>query len=347
MHTIWFLILATMLVVYAVLDGFDFGAGIVHLFVAKTDEERRHVLAAIGPVWDGNEVWLIAAGGVLVFSFPRVYAAAFSGLYLALMMVLWLLVLRGLAIEFRSKLDHPLWRAGFDAIFAFASIVMAIVLGVALGNIVRGVPLDENGYFQQDLFSNFDPRGPVLGAIDAYTGLVGILALVAFAAHGASFLVWKTTGPVNERSRRAAAGLWTVALVLAVAVTLSTALAQPTYFEAFTRRPWLWPLPLIAFAAAVLARHSVRRGVEGRAFLASSVFLLTLLVATAGTLYPTILRSTLDARYTLDVHNASSPDRTLVLGLFIWIPAMMLAIVYFAFLYRAFWGKVRSEDHHY
>lgn len=347
MQTVWFLVLATMLVVYAVLDGFDFGVGIVHLFVAKTDEERRHVLAAIGPVWDGNEVWLIAAGGVLVFSFPKAYAAAFSGLYLALMMVLWLLVLRGLSIEFRSKLDHPLWRSGFDTIFAFSSAVMAVVLGVALGNIVRGVPLDESGYFQQDLFSNFDPRGPVLGAIDAYTALVGVLALFAFAAHGATFLVWKTHGEVNARSRRAAERLLTIALALAVAVTIATALAQPTYFAAFTRRPWLWPLPLVAFAAAVLARHSVRRGAEARAFLASSIFLLTLLAATAGTLYPTILRSTLDARYTLDVYNASSPNRTLVLGLFIWIPAMMLAVAYFVFLYRSFAGKVRPGDHHY
>ena len=123
MAATWYLLIAMMLITYAVLDGFDFGAGILHLFVAKTDAERREVLGAIGPVWDGNEVWLIASGGVLVFAFPRAYSAAFSGLYLPLMMVLWLLVLRGIAIEFRSKLDHPLWRAAFDAVFAFASIV--------------------------------------------------------------------------------------------------------------------------------------------------------------------------------------------------------------------------------
>ena len=154
MASTWYFLIAFMLTTYAVLDGFDFGAGILHLFVAKTDAERRAVLAAIGPVWDGNEVWLIASGGVLVFAFPRAYAVAFSGLYLPLMMVLWLLVLRGLAIEFRSKVDHPLWRAAFDGIFAFASTVMAVVLGVALGNLVRGVPVDETGWFSEDLFTN-------------------------------------------------------------------------------------------------------------------------------------------------------------------------------------------------
>ena len=148
-----------MLTTYAVLDGFDFGVGLLHLIVAKTDEERREVIAAIGPVWDGNEVWLIATGGVLVFAFPRAYAAAFSGLYLPLMMVLWLLILRGISIEFRSKVEHPLWRTGFDTIFAVASGLMALVLGVALGNLVRGVPVDASGWFSEDLFTNLDPTG--------------------------------------------------------------------------------------------------------------------------------------------------------------------------------------------
>ncbi len=167
MEAVWFWILAGMLTVYAVLDGFDFGAGIVYLAVAKTDEERRTVLGAIGPLWDGNEVWLLAAGGVLVFAFPLVYAAAFSGLYLALIIVLWLLLLRGISIEFRSKVANPLWRAGWDAVFAFASPAMAVVLGVAIGNLVRGVPLDATGYFHEDLFAGLG--GAHGGAIDPFT----------------------------------------------------------------------------------------------------------------------------------------------------------------------------------
>src|SRR5437870_3803673 len=157
METLWFAIVAGMLAVYVILDGFDFGAGILHRFVAKTDGERRTVLAAIGPVWDGNEVWLVAAGGVLFLAFPRVFAVAFSGFYMALMMVLWLLILRGIAIESRSHDANPLWREFWDTTFALSSSLLAIVLGTALGNVVRGVPLDKTGYFSLPLFTDFQP----------------------------------------------------------------------------------------------------------------------------------------------------------------------------------------------
>ena len=155
METVWFAIVTAMLATYVVLDGFDFGAGIVHRFVARTDQERRTVLAAIGPVWDGNEVWLIAAGGVLFMSFPRTYSTAFSGFYLALMIVLWLLILRGVAISFRSEQENPLWREFWDTVFSLASALLAVVFGTSLGNIVRGVPLDRNGLAGMPLFTNF------------------------------------------------------------------------------------------------------------------------------------------------------------------------------------------------
>src|ERR1700722_6489906 len=157
METIWFASVSGMLAVYVVLDGFDFGVGILHRLVARTDEERRTVFAAIGPVWDGNEVWLIAAAGVLFLGFPRVYAAAFSGFYLALMIVLWLLILRGVAIESRSRQENPLWREFWDTVFSLASALLAVVFGTALGNIVRGVPLDRNGLAGMPLFTNFLP----------------------------------------------------------------------------------------------------------------------------------------------------------------------------------------------
>src|SRR6266436_346348 len=157
MVAVWFGLVSGMLAVYAVLDGFDFGVGAVHHIVARTDEERRTVLAAIGPVWDGNEVWLIAAGGVLFMAFPRVYATAFSGFYLALMIVLWLLILRGVAIEARSRQENPLWREFWDTTFALASALLAVVLGVALGNVVRGVPVDGTGLFFIPLFTDFQP----------------------------------------------------------------------------------------------------------------------------------------------------------------------------------------------
>src|SRR5438874_12308916 len=172
MEAIWFTLIALMLIVFVVLDGFDFGAGILHLLVAKTDEERRTVLAAIGPVWDGNEVWLVGSGGVLFFAFPRAYSAAFSGFYLALMIVLWLLVVRGLSIEFRGQLPNPLWRAFFDTTFAVSSTLLAIVLGASLGNVIRGVPIGADQSFVAPLFTNFGVRGPgatEVGALDWYT----------------------------------------------------------------------------------------------------------------------------------------------------------------------------------
>ncbi len=344
METLWYAILAVMLVAYAVLDGFDFGAGIVHLFVARTDEERRDVLAAIGPVWDGNEVWLIASGGVLVFAFPRAYAASFSGLYLPLMIVLWLLVLRGVSIEFRSKLENPLWRAGWDATFSMASAAMAIVLGVAIGNLVRGVPLDDSGFFEEDLFAVDGSRA---GAIDAYTALLGVFSLATLGAHGATYLAFKTSDALQERSRAAASRLWQIVIGLGVAATIATAWLERPFFASFLRRPVLWPLPVVAFACALVALAALRRGRDLLAFLASSGLIVAMLLATAGTLFPVILRSTLSAAFTIDAFGAAASPRSLARGLFVWIPAMALAVAYFVFLYREFRGKVGAAERHY
>jgi cytochrome d ubiquinol oxidase subunit II len=209
MEAFWFGVVSVMLAIYVVLDGFDFGAGIVHHLVARTDDERRTVLAAIGPFWDGNEVWLVAGGGALFFAFPRAYSAAFSGFYLPLMIVLWLLILRGIGIEFRSHNDNPLWRQFWDSTFSFGSTLMALVLGTALGNVVRGVPLDQTGFFAVPLFTNFRP-GPHPGVFDWYTLLIGLFALVLLAGHGALYLAWKTAGPVQARSKVVAWRAWLV-----------------------------------------------------------------------------------------------------------------------------------------
>src|ERR1700686_3416967 len=155
MGTLWFCLVAGMITIYVLLDGFDLGAGAIHLLVAKTDEERRQILASIGPVWDGNEVWLLPAGGTLYFAFPALYASGFSGFYLPLMIVLWLLILRGISIEFRNHIDSPVWTPLWDVLFSFSSALLAIFYGAALGNVVRGVPLDADGYFFEPLWTNF------------------------------------------------------------------------------------------------------------------------------------------------------------------------------------------------
>ncbi len=346
METAWFTILSLMLVTYVVLDGFDFGAGILHLFVAKTDEERRTVLAAIGPHWDGNEVWLIASGGVLVYAFPRAYSAGFSGFYLALMMALWLLILRGISIEFRSHQPHPLWRSFWDGTFAFSSTLMAILLGAALGNVIRGVPLEQSGFFSGPLFTDFKP-GVHPGVLDWYTVLVGVFALFVLAGHGALYLVWKTDGEVNARCRRIAPKLWVAVLIVGIASTIATATVQPQLYSNLIARPWTWALAAAIIGSLRLLFISLKAKQEMRGFLASSGFIASLLAATAAGRYPVLLSSTLNPADGLTVFNAKTGDLGMRVGFIWWTIAIILAIGYFTYLFRSFRGKVSlTEDGH-
>jgi cytochrome d ubiquinol oxidase subunit II len=344
MATAWFILLGFMLIVYVVLDGFDLGAGILHLFVARDDVERRTVIGSIGPVWDGNEVWLIAAGGLLVFAFPPVYAVAFSGFYLPLILVLWLLVLRGLSIELRSHQGNPLWRQFFDVVFAVSSLLLALVFGVALGNVVRGVPIDASGYFGAPLFTDFDLDGE-LGAIDWFTASVGLFAVAALTAHGAMYLRWKTTDAVHARATRIARWAWIAVAALAILATIETAFVQPFLLEHLASRPALWLLPLAVIAALAVVFVALARDWELGGFVASSVALASLLGLTAGALYPLILPSTIDAQYSLDVVKGANDAHGLAIGLVWWIPAILLALGYFTYLFRSFRGKATASYH--
>jgi cytochrome d ubiquinol oxidase subunit II len=344
MEAVWFAIVAGMLAIYTVLDGFDFGAGILHRLVARTDEERRMVFAAIGPVWDGNEVWLIAAGGVLFLAFPRLYASAFSGFYLALMIVLWLLILRGVAIESRSRQENPLWREFWDTTFSVASALLAVVLGTALGNVVRGVPLDATGMFFIPLFTDFQP-GVRPGVFDWYTALVGVFTLCALAGHGALYLIWKTTGPVQTRSRVWARRAWLGVLPLWLLVTLATARLRPEVFTTLPERPWLLGFVVLMLAGVVGVFYYLGRGRELAAFLSSSAFLLGLLAATTAGTYPVWLRSTLDPAYSLTAANSAAGSHGLQVALVWWTVGIMLAGVYFVNLFHSTRGKVDVHAH--
>jgi cytochrome d ubiquinol oxidase subunit II len=341
METTWFAIVSAMLAIYVVLDGFDFGAGILHRFVAKTDAERRTVLAAIGPVYDANEVWLIAAGGVLFMAFPRTYAASFSGFYLALMIVLWLLILRGIAVEARSHQENPLWREFWDTVFSLASALLAVVLGTSLGNVVRGVPVDETGFFAIPLFTDLRP-GVRPGVFDWYTLLVGGFTLFLLAGHGALYLAWKTAGRVQERSQNCARKAWLAVLPLWGAVTLATALVQPTNFTNLVARPWSLGLVLLMAGglAGVFYYSSRHRNRELPAFLSSCAFILGLMAATMVGNYPFWLRSTLDAENSLTAANTASTSYALKVGLAWWVVGITLAGAYFAFVFHSFRGKV-------
>jgi cytochrome d ubiquinol oxidase subunit II len=345
METLWYAILSLMLATYVVLDGFDFGAGILHLFVAKTDEERRTVFNAIGPVWDGNEVWLLASGGILVFAFPAAYAAGFSGFYLPLMMALWLLILRGVSIEFRSREENRLWRSFWDGAFAFSSILMAIILGAALGNVIRGVPLDATQYFAGPLFTNFLPgRNP--GVLDWYTVVIGVFTLAALAGHGALYLAWKTEGPIHGRSLACARLLWGAIVVLGALATAATAVVQPRLFPSLIARPWTWLL-VAAMAVSLFSVFRFQRpGSELKAFLGSAGFLASMLAATAAAMYPYLLFSTLDPAWDLSIHNTATGALALRAGIVWWVPAILIAIGYFAYLFHSFRGKVSGEGGH-
>src|SRR5271156_579312 len=207
METIWFCLVALMIAVYVLLDGFDLGAGAIHFLVAKTDAERRQVLASIGPVWDGNEVWLIAAGGTLYFAFPALYASGFSGFYLPLMVVLWLLILRGTSIEFRNHIRSEVWQPLWDFLFSASSLLLVVFFGAALGNVVRGVPLDASGFFFEPLWTNFR-LGEETGILDWYTILVGALSLAALVMHGGLWVHMKTSGAVSQRAGKLAGQVW-------------------------------------------------------------------------------------------------------------------------------------------
>src|SRR5262245_30170049 len=246
-----------MLTVYFVLCRFCRVSGALHLLVARSDHERRQVLAAIGPFWHGNEVWLLAAGGALFVAFPRVLASGLSGFYFAFFLVLWLLILRGVSIKFRGDLDHPLWRTAWDVTFAGSSAVLPVLFGAALGNLVRGLPLDAQGWFSLPLFTDFTASNPV-GILDWYTILAGVFALIAIASHGATFLLWKSDGPIHDRSRRAARWLYGVVVALWPLLTVVTWLVNAPMLSALPGRPLAWLSLVLAVAGLVGVHRGLR-----------------------------------------------------------------------------------------
>lgn len=343
MQTLWFVLVAFMLSMYVLLDGFDLGAGIIHLVAARSNAERRAVLRAIGPVWDGNEVWLIASGGTLFFAFPVLYASSFSGFYLPLIIVLWLLILRGVAIEMRSHIDNPVWADFWDGAFFVGSALLVVFFGVALGNVVRGVPLDAKETFFLPLWTTFNPRSPNPGVLDWYTILVGLLALTTLTAHGANYIAVKTEGPLNARARRISWRAWISTVVLTVGTTIATFWLRSSMLSSFGTRPWGFIFPLIALGGLAGMGHFVWRRRDLAAFLCSGAFVLGLLASTAFALYPVLLPAVQPA-HNLTIHNAATSQYGMVVGLVWWSVGIVLAAIYFVLIYRLFRGKVSLAD---
>jgi cytochrome d ubiquinol oxidase subunit II len=339
METIWFCLVAGMLAAYVVLDGFDIGAGILHLVVASDDTERQTILRSIGPVWDGNEVWLIAGGGTLYFAFPLLYASAFSGFYLPLTIVLWLLILRGIGIEFRAHVGSPVWRELFDGFFALSSMALAVFFGAALANVLRGVPLQADGYFFSPLWTDWRV-GPEPGILDWYTVLGGATALVALAVHGATWLTLKTSGPLNARARRLTSRLWPVLLLLTLASLAATMAVRPSLLVNYRTHALPNVIPLVVAASLLGVWAFSNRGRELEAFLSSSVFLAAMLAGAAAAIYPNLLPASGDSALSITIFSAAAGRHALAVGLIWWSTGILLAIGYFIFVYRMAWGKV-------
>jgi len=345
MASLWFWIVAVMVTAYVVLDGFDLGAGVIYLLVAKTNDERRRVLRSIGPVWDGNEVWLLAAGGTLYFAFPQLYASSFSGFYLPLMIVLWLLMLRAIGIEFRMHIDNPLWRGFFDFIFALSSTLLCVFLGAALGNVVRGVPLDASRYFFEPLWTDFR-LGPKTGILDWYTILTGVVALVTLTAHGGYYVALKTDEDLSRRARGVALLLWPVQFFLTCISLVATYFIRPEVMNNYKTHKIGFLVPVIVVASLAVMLWAAPKGKEKIAFLASSFYIVGMLVGAVFALYPVVLPAR-DHQYDLTIYNSSAAEYGLKVGLAWWVLGAALAVAYFVFVYRMFRGKVQLEEGHY
>jgi len=346
MITLWYVLVSFMLIAYVVLDGRNFGVGMLHWFVAHTQDERRQVVAAIGPLWPWDEVWLVAFGGTLVTVFPKLLASAFSGYYLALFLILWCLLLRGGALEIGGHLADRMWRGFWDFVLVFSSLLLAVLFGAAAGNLARGAPIDAQGNFAMSFFTNFSPFGVdgQVGLLDWYTVSVGLFATLMLAAHGASYLVLKTEGPVHARSLALCRGLWIAVVPALAAITVETWRVRPGLISQAIANPVAWVGALVVVVAAGVLVLAMRRGEELRTFLASNALIAAMLATGGAMLYPVMLYSTLDPRNSLTAESAASSPSAMHMAVIWWPLAIALSLGYYWITARKYTGKVRLAN---
>ncbi len=334
---LWFVLFIVIIAGYLILDGFDMGVGILHLPLARNDAERRTFLASIGPVWDGNEVWLVLGGGVLFAVFPLAYASLFSGFYVAFMLFLLVLIFRTVAIEFRSQKPDARWRSAWDAAFALGSLGIALLLGVAFGNLLQGVPLDADG----------DITVSIIDLLTPFALLVGLTTVVMVAAHGSIYLAMKTEGELEQRVVRVTPALQITFIVLVTLICIALVMTDSPITTRYRQDIW----PVVVPAAALLVYLSVvwlhRQGRMFAAFVASSATILLLLVSAGIGLYPNLIISSTDPAFNLTVSNAAAADNTLQVCLIVALIGMPFVLLYTAGVYYIFRGKVELEPEGY
>lgn len=336
LNTTWFILVGVLIIGYAILDGFDLGVGILHLFT-KDETERRISLNSIGPVWDGNEVWLLTGGGALFAAFPPVYATVFSGYYLALMLLLLALILRAVSMEFRSKVESPAWRRFWDYCFGIGSLLPSILFGVAVGNILHGLPVNEKGVF----------TGTFLGLLNPYSVLIGLLSLVMFLMHGSVYLSMKSHGGQKQRAEKVASVSWIALICLYTIATLATMLTSPFLFKGILKNPLFYLLFLLLLTAVLYFPVALRSGKLKHAFVSSSLTIASMIGLMAISLFPRLVPSSISLDYSLTIYNSSSTPGTLTAMLIIALIGMPIVIAYTWFIYRVFKGKVIITEESY
>ena len=336
LNTIWFILVGVLLSGYAILDGFDLGVGMINLFIRK-DQDRRILYNSIGPVWDGNEVWLVTGGGALFAAFPEVYATAFSGFYLAFILLVFALIFRAVAIEFRSKEKWTWWRKAWDIGFAAGSFIASLLIGVAIGNVARGIPLGEDHEF----------AGTFMGLLNPYALLMGLTTVALFVMHGMIYLAMKTEGDLQKKIRS-----WInpaiIGFILCFSVvTLATLLYIPHITDVFRESPALFILAILLVLSVANVPREISREKDFYAFLSSCVSMITLMAIFGFGMYPNMIYSLPDPQHSLTIYNGSSTDKTLQIMLIIAVIGVPVVLAYTASIYWIFRGKVKLNEDSY
>jgi len=330
LNTTWFLLLFVLLAGYLILDGFDLGVAVLHLF-ARNERERRIHLSAVGPVWDGNEVWLLTAGGAMFAAFPVMYATVFSAFYLAFMLLLFALIFRAVSLEFRSQIEHAGWRRFWDGAFGFSSLVTAILLGVVMGNVLRGLPIAADGSLTIAFLALLNPYAILLGALSA----------AMLVMHGALYLAARTEGDLQQRTAHWASGAWVAFVTLYAAAMVATRFVSPFLFEGVLARPLFWIFVLGWLASVGWIPVMLKAGGFVRAFLLSSGAIASTMGLIAVSLFPRLVPSSVDLEYSLTIYNAASTPRTLTVMFVIVLVGIPAVLAYTAYVYKIFMGKVK------
>lgn len=329
LQTLWFILIAVLWIGFFFLEGFDFGVGMLLPFLGKKDTERRAIINSIGSVWDGNEVWLLTAGGATFAAFPHWYATMFSGFYLALFLLLVGLILRGISFEYRSKDANPAWRNRFDWMIAIGSFLSALLLGAAFANLARGVPIDENMMFTGNLFTLLNPYG-LLG---------GVTTVAVFLLHGANFLGLKLEGELRERVNTFAKKLWSVTTVLYIALGIFT------YVAGFWARGFVNPgfVPITAVVTLLVARYFINQKMEGWAFIMVALNIVLTQVTFFSMTFPNVMLSTTNPAYSLTIYNASSSQYTLTVMSIVALIFVPIVLAYQGWTYYMFRKRITTD----